>query len=244
LQEAASELAVEAVWTLNDACRLEAGEDVGRLALRLAEVSGSNHALSRAYSALTALNLDHSNADRALKYAKLGVALPEVPDSQQAWMRLRKGWALAHVHGQENAARDEVESVRGLLQDTHGFYSQSTFEDADMTGLIGLSLNDLGVYGEAQAAFSKCVNTLEESSPVLAAFFLAHQTIATLRASQLALAEIRILKLAHIAPLVNSPRVDKCLRDVLAQSAKWSSVPTVRNARNQLEAVTGPIARS
>src|ERR671914_2931457 len=39
LQEAASELAVETVWTLNDAHRFDAGENVGRLALELAKRS-------------------------------------------------------------------------------------------------------------------------------------------------------------------------------------------------------------
>lgn len=41
LQEAASDLAVEATWTtLNDACRFDAGENVGGRPLKLARLSG------------------------------------------------------------------------------------------------------------------------------------------------------------------------------------------------------------
>jgi tetratricopeptide (TPR) repeat protein len=248
LQEAASDLAVQTVWALNDACRVEAAESAGRLALKLAKASGSPRAQARAYEALISLNLDHGVADRALMYANKGVRLREIPELPQAWMRLKKGWALAHVSGQENRARGEIETIQELLQDTHGFSGQSSSENysggrphaavvADMTGNIGLSLNDLGVYGEAQSAFNKCVSGLEQSSPALAAFFLAHQIMAALTASQLPLAADRMLKLARIAPLVNSPRVEKSLGKVLAQSAKWSTVPTIRDARDQLETV-------
>jgi predicted XRE-type DNA-binding protein len=251
LQEAASELAAETVWTLNDACRVEAGENVGRLALQLAKLSGSLHAESEAYDALAAINLDHGETDRALMYAKHGVMLREVPDAQQAWMRIRTGWSLAHVRGQENVARDEIENVRGLLRDTYGFsspgkrtqwgqYGKSSLEAADMMGTIALSLNDLGVYGEAQAAFNECVSVLEQSSPALAAFFLSHQIMAALGASQLSLAADRMLKLARITPLVNSPRVNGYLREILAMSATWGTVPRIRNARDQLKAVALP----
>jgi hypothetical protein len=243
LQEAASELAVEAIWTLNEVSRVEAGENVGRLALKLAEASGSTQARSRVYSALATLNLDHGNAARALMYAKLGVGLPEVPDAQQGWMRLRKGWALAHLRGQEIAARDEIESVRGLLQDSCGFPGQSPFEIADMTGMVGLSLNDLGVYGEAQAAFNQGVKGVEES-PALAVFFLAHQIRAALNVSQLPLAASRMQKFARLAPQVNSPRVDKHVRQVLTMSARWANVADMRDARNQLKVVVVPNDRA
>jgi transcriptional regulator with XRE-family HTH domain len=100
LQEAASELAIEAVWTLIDARHFDAGENVGRLALGLAKRSESPDVESCAYSALTAASIERGIADRALMYARDGVRLPEVPEGQQAWMRIRKGWSLALVHGQ------------------------------------------------------------------------------------------------------------------------------------------------
>jgi transcriptional regulator with XRE-family HTH domain len=251
LQEAAAGLAVQTVWTLNDACRINAGENVGRLALKLAKASGSPRAQSLAYSALISLNLDHGAPDRALMYANKGAQLQETPDLPQAWMRLKKGWTLAHIPGQKNRARDEIETISGLLQDTQGFYRQSSSESyrdgrahaavvADMIGNIGLSLSDLGMYQEAQATFNECVRGLEESTPALAAFFVAHQVQTALTASHVPLAADRMVKLAHIAPLVNSPRVDECLREVLRQSAGWAKEPRIRNARDQLKAVTPP----
>ncbi|HEU5157762.1 MAG TPA: hypothetical protein VFU43_12275 [Streptosporangiaceae bacterium] len=255
LQEAASDLAVQTVWTLNDACRVGVGENVGRLALKLAEASGNPRAQSRAYEALISLNLDHGAVDRALMYANKGVLLRETPELSRAWMRLKKGWTLAHISGQEKHARDEIETIQGLLQDTDGFYSQSSSASysggrphaavvADMIGNIGLSLNDLGIYGEAQAAFNKCVSGLERSSPALAAFFLAHQIMAALTASQLALAADLMLKLARLAPLINSPRVENSAQKVLAQSVKWTTVPVIRHAREQLEVVTRTTIRT
>ena len=255
LQEAASSLAEQTTWTLNDACRINAGENAGRLALKLAKASGNPRAQSRAYDALISLNLDHGAPDRALIYANKGVQLQEIPDLPQAWMKLKKGWALAHIPGQKNRARDEVETVQGLLQDTHGFYSQSSSENygdgrphagvvADMIGNIGLSLSDLGIYEEAQAAFNDCVRGLEDSSPALAAFFVAHQVQTALKASHVPLAADRMLRLAHIAPLVNSPRVDGCLSEVLKQSVIWVKEPRIRDARDQLKAVASPNTRT
>jgi hypothetical protein len=81
LHEAASELAVQTVWTLNDARLFNAGENVGRLALELAKLSESADAQSRAYSALAALNAERGGADRALMYARDGVTLDATPQS-------------------------------------------------------------------------------------------------------------------------------------------------------------------
>src|SRR5918992_175746 len=75
LQAAASNLAMESIWTLGDAHHFDAGENVGRLALELAKRSGNPDAQSRAYSALAALNIERGRADRALMYARRGVRL-------------------------------------------------------------------------------------------------------------------------------------------------------------------------
>jgi transcriptional regulator with XRE-family HTH domain len=255
LQEAASMLAVQTTWTLNDACRINAGENAGRLALKLAKASDNSRAQARAYEALISLNLDHGAPDRALMYANKGLQLQEIPDLTHAWMRLKKGWALAHIPGQKSHARDEVETVRGLLQDTHGFNSQSSSENysggrshsavvADMIGNVGLSLSDLGIYDEAQASFNECVHGLEESSSnTLAAFFLAHQVQTALKASHVPLAAERMQKLARILPLVNSPRLDRRSNEVLKQSAGWAKEPRIRAARDHLKAVASPDPR-
>ncbi len=234
LQEAASQLAVQAVWTLNDARRFDAGENVGRRALELARLSKSPYAQSRAYSALTALNVERGSPDRALMYARDGVRLREVPEAQHAWMRLRKAQTLALVRGQRHASRDELESVQEPLGDL-GFADQSPFDVADMMGNIGRALNNVGAHAEAHDTLDEAVALLSGTRPNLQSEFLAQQVIAALRMPQPSLAADRMLALAHVAPLVDSGRLDDYLRNVLAESAKWATVPEIRNARDQLK---------
>ena len=241
LQEAASDLAVESVWTLSDAHHFDAGENIGRLALELAKRSESPDAQSRAYSALAALNSERGRADRALMYAKSGVQLPEVPETQQAWMRLRKGRTLALVRVQEHASRDEIENVYGALRD-RGFPGQSSFDIADMMSSIGMALNRIGVYADAHSMLDEAVALLGGSSPNPQSHRLAQQAFAALRMSQPSLAADHMLALAHVAPLVNSGWLDDDLREVLAESARWASVPEIHDAREQLRAVAQPPA--
>jgi transcriptional regulator with XRE-family HTH domain len=233
LQEAASELAVETVWTLNDARRFDAGENVGRLALELAKRSQSADAQSCAYSALAAINMERGGVDRALIYARDGVKLPEVPEVQQAWMRLRKVRSLALVRGQEHASRDEMESVQAALRDQR-FSNQSSIDIADMMHGVGIALNDLGAYAEAHRTLNEAVILLGSSSPYLQGWFLAEQVIASLRMAEVSLAADHMLALAQVAPLVDSRRLDDYLRALLAESARWATAPEIRDAREQL----------
>ena len=237
LQEAASELAVEAVWTLTDAHYFDAGENVGRLALELAKLSTSADAQSRAYSALTAINVERGRADRALTYAREGVRLPEVSEAQHAWMRIRKARALALVRGQQHTARDELAGIQEPLRHTQGFSGQSPFDVADMIGNVGKTLNGLGLHADAHTTLDEAVTLLGASSPNPQSHFLAQQVIAALRMSHVSLAANHMLALARVAPLVNSRRLDEYLRHVLAESATWATVPEVRDARNQLKAL-------
>jgi predicted XRE-type DNA-binding protein len=236
LQAAASDLAMESVWTLGDAHHFDAGENVGRLALELAKRSRSPDAQSRAYSALAQLNSTRGKIDRALLYAKNGVQVPEVPETQQAWMRLRKGRTLALVRGQEDTARDEMENVYGPLQD-RGFPGQSSVDIADMMCCIGTALNRIGAPTEAHGIFDEAVELLGDSSRLLHARLLAQQVLAALRMSQPSLAADPLLALTHTLPRVNSRTLDDVVLDVLAESAKWATVPEIRAARDQLKAL-------
>jgi transcriptional regulator with XRE-family HTH domain len=237
LQEAASELAVEGAWILNDARRFDAGENVGRLALELAKLSKSPAAVSYAYSALAALNVEGGRADRAMLYARDGTRVPDVPEAQQAWMRLRKGRAFALVRGQERAARSELEDVQVAVRD-YRLPQQDQFEAADMMGNVGVALNDMGASEEAHRVLGEALSLLGASSPYLHGRFLAQQVIAALGMSEPSLAAEHMLVLTRVVPLVNSRRLDGYLRQVVAASAKWAAVPDMRTARDQLLTVT------
>src|SRR5918992_187858 len=236
LQAAASELAVEAVWALNDARRFDAGENVGRLGLELAKRSKSPDAQSGAYSALTAMNMERGMADRALMYAKEGIRLPEVPEAQQAWMRLRKGWTLTLVRGQARAAHEELENLQGPLRD-HGFPGLSSFEIADMIGMVGVALNGISAYADAHSMLDGGISLLGDSSPYLQSRFLAQQVIAASGMSEPSLMVDSMLALANVAPTVNSRRLDGYLRDVLNETVRWATVPEIRDARDHLKHV-------
>jgi transcriptional regulator with XRE-family HTH domain len=240
LQEAASGLAVQTAWTLTDVRRFDLAENIGRLALELARRSESADAQSQAFSALAAVN--RGQADRAVVYARHGVQLRDVPPAQQAWMRLRLGWSLALVQGQQKTSREVVESVRDLVGDSHGAYGWSSLDAADMMAGLGMALSDLGAYGEAHATLSEAVALLDQSAPNLQAGCVARQITSALRASQPSLAADRMLALARLTPLVNSPRIDAHVSEILAMSARWAGVPEMRDARAQLRTVTPPTA--
>jgi transcriptional regulator with XRE-family HTH domain len=244
LQEVGANLAAEAAWTLNDARRFDAGENVGGLALTLARRSGSTDAQSRAYSVLAEINVERGRRDRAFRFAAAGADLREVPDAQAQWMKLRKGWVQAHVRGQGNAARTEIDTVLGRLRDTGGFYGQSRLDVADMTGNLGNVLADLGAYGEAQEVLRHAVHLFGESSPMPVALCLAHQSIAALSGAEVDQAADRMLTLARFTPLIDSPRVDGQVRKILTVSARWGAVPYMRDARDQLNAGVHPNSRA
>ena len=235
LQEAASELAVATVWTLNDARLFDTGENVGRLALELAKRSESADAQSRAYSALAAIGAERGSADRALMYARDGVMLREVPEAQHAWMRLRKARTLAAVRGQRRSARAEMESVLAALQDTAGFPGQSSFDVANLMGSIGRGLNEVGAHEEAHDTLSATVSLMGGSSPNLQSLNLAEQAISAFGMSEPSLAANYMSALTRLAPLVNSRKLDENLRRVLAESARWKTVSEIRDARDQLK---------
>src|SRR5918992_487516 len=244
LQEQASNLAIEAAWTLNDARRFDAGEKVGGLALALARRSGSMDAQSRAYSALANMNAERGERDRSFKFAEAGGKLREIPDAQQQWMRLRKAWAQAHLRGQENVARDEIENVLGLLRDNGGFTGQSPLDMADMTSSLGRAMADLGAHEEAQEIMNQALSFFENHHLTPVALCLAHQSTTALSASQVDLAANRMLMLARFTPLINSPRVDGHVKTILTMSARWGTVPDMRDARDQLKGVIHSTVRT
>jgi hypothetical protein len=245
LQEAASELAVQTVWTLNDARLFNAGENVGRLALELAKRSENADAQSRAYSALAAINAERGSADRALIYAGDGVTLPEVPEAQHAWMRLRRARTQAAVGpAHRRLARDELEGIAATLRDTPGFPGQSSFDVANMMGSVGRGLSEVGAHEAAHETLDEAVRLMGGSAPNFIGLNLVELTLAALGMAEPALAAHHMQALVRVAPMVNSRRLDDSLRRVLAASAPWAGVPDVRDARNHLKALIPPDARA
>jgi tetratricopeptide (TPR) repeat protein len=233
LQVAASGLAVEAIWSLNDVGRFDIGEKVGVLALELAQRSGNPDAQSRAYSVLARVQYHRGEAGLAVKYAQQGASLRNIPDEQQTWLKLRYAAALSMVSRQEREARNVIENIEHFLADARSRGNQE-LDIAEMTGSVGRTLYDLGAYREARAYLNEAVKLLGHSSPRLQGIYLARQITASLRASQPSFAAERMLSLARVAPMVNSAQLDGHLKEVLGMSHHWRAVPEVSAARAQL----------
>ncbi|HZB31864.1 MAG TPA: hypothetical protein VE465_17030 [Streptosporangiaceae bacterium] len=233
LHVAASGLAVESVYTLNDAGRFDAGQKVGELALELAQLSGETEAQSRALSVLARVHYHRGDGGMAVKYAQRGARLHDVPPRQHTWLKLRHGWSLSIVNGQEHQARNALDDVQAGLADA----PEGSLDTGDLMGSVGRAFYDLGEYRRAQDCLEEAMQLLEGSSPQLHGIFLARQIAASLRAAQPEFAADRMLSLARVVPLVNSDQLNNNVKDVLAASHPWRTVPEVRAARAQLHSV-------
>jgi transcriptional regulator with XRE-family HTH domain len=233
LHAAASGLAVESVYTFNDADRFDVGQKVGELALELAQLSQDADTQSRALSVLARVHYHRGDGAMAVKYAQRGAKLQDVPLRQRTWLKLRHGWSLSMVNGQENEARNALDDVQRFLADV----PEASLDSGDLMGSVGRAFYDLGEYRRAQACLEEAMQLLGGSSPQRHGIFLARQIAASLRAAQPEFAADRMLSLARVVPLVNSAQLNNNVKDVLAASHPWRVVPEVRAARAQLRAV-------
>jgi transcriptional regulator with XRE-family HTH domain len=237
LQAAASDLTYWISTVLFDARRFDAAENAGGLALKLARAAGDTNAQAWAYSRLTTVNVHRGQADRAVKYAQEGVALPDILESQRAWLNVRLAQSLALVRGQEHAARAALEHTQGYLEDAQKFGDLPARDTGDMAGTVGTALAGLRKYDNAQGYLEDAVRFTGQSSPHLQGYYLAWQAETALRDSQPSLAADRMLHLARVVPLVSSTQLDWRVTQILASSARWATVPEMRQAREQLRSV-------
>jgi transcriptional regulator with XRE-family HTH domain len=237
LQAAASDLALwtTAVWC--DARRFDAAENAGRLALKLARGAGDVDAQAYAYNFLTEVAVDRGQVDRAMKYAQEGVKLPEIHESHRAWLNVRLAQSLSLIRGQEHSARSALEQTQGYLEDVQKFGGLSARDAGDMTGEVGIALAALRKYEKAQETLDDAVRLTGQSSPFLQGCYLGRQIETALRASQPTIAAEKMLRLARVVPLVTSTRLDKHVTQILKASARWATVPDMRQAREQLTSV-------
>lgn len=230
LQSAASELACETARILYDARRYDAAQRAGSFALHLASRSGDVGGQANACSALSRISIDRRRGDRGIMYARRGLSLPDLPPTQRAWLRLRLARSLALVPGQERAARDRLAE----LSDTEGL---SPYEQADMTGNVGVALAGMRAYPDANIAIDEAVRLSARCSPLLLVAYQAWQVEAAMLAADPPAAAEHMTALARIAPMVSSARVNAHIAGILAMSGRWSDVPEMRVAREHLQSV-------
>lgn len=238
LQQAASYLARQIAWTLQDAHRYAAAENVAAAAFQLARQAGDIEAQGLALSCLSNNDIERRRTTGA-KYAHAGLQLHEIDPSDHALLTIRMGRSLALVGGRERDARQHIDqalSAEGL----------SLFDASEIVEHAGWGLLDLGLYADAYSSLGEAA-ALRGQWPALHADCLGGQVKAALGAheqtpsgSWLEMAADRMHAFARAVPLVSSARVDSQVIDILAATAQWNKVPMIRVARDQLREVAPP----
>lgn len=230
LQSAASALACETARVFYDSRRYDVARRAGSFALDLARRAGDVGAQADACSALSRISIDQGHGDRGIACARQGLALPDLPAPQRAWLRLRLARSLALVPGRERAARDRLAE----LNEAEGL---SEYERADMKGNVGVALARMRAYPDAHAAIAEAVTISTRCSPLLLVAYTAWQVEAALGGGEPLMAAERMIALARIAPMVSSARVNSHITSILAMSGRWSGVAELRRAREHLQSV-------
>ncbi|GAA5072716.1 hypothetical protein GCM10023259_072820 [Thermocatellispora tengchongensis] len=236
LQAAASDLAFWAAWIARDAGRFDTAEHLGRLALALAERAGDQEAQSAACSALSKISANRHRLDQAVMYAQRGIAFQEITDERRAWLYVRLGDALARVGGQEYSAHDALARAQGFAENL-----PNVVDTADLIMSAGGALSKLRAYEDAYSSLGEAVRLSGDRSPLLRADTLCFQAVTALHAADPLFAADRMFGLARVTPLISSSRLDKKLNELLAISARWTAVPEIRSAREQLHTIRQPI---
>jgi hypothetical protein len=239
LQGAASHLARQIAWTLHDAGRLDAADNVGRLAHDLALRAGDVESQALAYH-LLANNATMAGAgDRGIKHANRGLQLRGASSMAQMWLRNDSERSLALLHGSQQIGAMRKFLEQDLNFDTISSYgmgiTSQKYSAADMAHAAGRNLFLVSAYEEAYEHFGHAV-ALSNEWPARQADFLGWQIRTGLRVSDpdpYLLAD-RIITLARVAPLVSSGLVDQSVADIYTESRRWAKVPAIRNAREHL----------
>ncbi|WP_146778913.1 hypothetical protein [Actinomadura craniellae] len=230
LREPAAELVRVSALTLYDADYVDAAEDLAGKALKLAREAGDLESQANIYASLSQIAAYGGNADRGIRYARKGLSFgSDLTDYSRANLHIRLGRSLANIRGQD------VTEIREVLEAGRNS-SLSPVEALSISGNIGLALADLGDHEEAIEELDYAVHDIN-SMRAWGAEFLAREIPVMLDSGKLQLAAMRIIELAYAVPYINSARVDKYVREVLAKSASYSHVSEMREARELLRTV-------
>jgi DNA-binding XRE family transcriptional regulator len=227
LQVASSELAGQTALNLYDAQQFDTAEKTAALALALAGRSGSGDARARSYKILSLISAARGHRERAAMYARRGLTVPDICEMERALLSARLGRYLALIPGQERKARSALENANGVT-------NLPALYEAEIAGNIGIALDNLRAHEEADAFLLRAARFCEPSSPLCHALYLGHQVRSALLAGVPELAADRMHRFARVAPLVSSSQVNEQVNGLLTVSARWVTVPDLRDARDQL----------
>ncbi|MEV5708556.1 helix-turn-helix transcriptional regulator [Actinoallomurus sp. NPDC052274] len=231
LQVASAGLARAASVVLYDARMFEKSESAGNLALVLAKRADHLEDTAHAFELLSQVSSYRGDYRRAAMYAQRGLGLPALTDECKARLSVRLGVSLAKtkVGGTERRSRT-------LLDVAHGYDGSSSGTTAMILGSSGIVLSSLGHHEEGERYLDEAVHRFQ-GIPLLHGLWLGESAHAAIRAADPNRAAHHMQIVARLAPLITSSRFDQKVDEILAVSARWASVPEMRDAREQLRTI-------
>jgi tetratricopeptide (TPR) repeat protein len=233
LQEAASRLLRVQALAFYDAARLNPAEGAAKNALVLAQAAQDPEIQALTYGTLSQVATHAGAGDRGRHYAEVGLRLAGISDRARWDLHIRRMRSLAILPGQENAALEAFGNARTLDEGQPGLKAN-----------LGIALSDLGRHQAAIRAFSDSTQYYADSSQLFYAQNLQGEIMSLLQVGMPDVAADRMVTLAHIAPFVNSARLQRDVTAILAASARWINVSGMRDARDQLGSVAAPLPSS
>ena len=223
LQGAASRLLHQCSLIQHDVRKLDSAEMTARAALALGLSSGDVPASALACDTLS-MSTAHLPDGRGARYAQRGLSLPELPADGRAMLAARRGRAEA-LAGRTSAARASFDQAMELADGS-----------PEVTGNCGIGLTDLGLTGQADDYLTTAAR-LTAGQPFVHALYVARLAKSSLRARDPGLTAGRMVTLAGLVPLVDSPRLTIHVRHLLDGSRVWDPIPEVHDARDALHEV-------
>jgi tetratricopeptide (TPR) repeat protein len=230
LQAAAARLCRQAALILHDVRRLDQAEEIATTALALARKAGDLAAQARIYDTLSLISA-HRPDGRGVAYARRGLAVGDIASPDEALLSARLGRALALVSKHDREARATLERALDLSGECGPASATEIFGNA------GIGFADLGLAEPAGDYLSTAIDLAGPQSPFVQSLYLSRQAKAAIRGRDPQASAQSMTRLAMVAPLVNSPRLDIHLRHIMDGTQRWAGIPEVRTAREHLAEV-------
>lgn len=240
LQSAASDFMRFGSYVFHQAGRADIGARFANNALHLATEARNSDKQASAYFALSIVNgfngnessLDASakTASRAVMFAQRGLRIPGIGDEPRAYLYGFLACGLANVPGNERQARSAIDRALNIN-------AVPAIDRADIVGIVGNALRDIGERREALRTFEETVRLHAPYSPFLQARYLGDQIMLAFDMREPSLAASLMNTLSYMLPMVDSTVVDRQVAQMLRASRPWSAVPEVRDARERLQSV-------
>lgn len=230
LLSAASALARNVALVKYDAQDMPGAEEACKLAAAFGREAGDGEASAHALRDLSMLCSFQGKAGPAAFFAQEALKTPDLSTRDAAFALMQLGRGLGLAQGRER----EAKAALAKAQEIGGSLPVPAL--GDLLGGVGVAYKEQRRWDDAQTTLGEAVRLLGPSSPLLQANYLARQVQAALGAAEPDRAAELMVRLAAVAPTVSSARLRRYVLEILRQSARWTSVPEVREVRPLLQA--------